>query len=637
MSLHVILKRSLSLVLIYSIILSICLVSLLLLKNNKVSAQSNNWDPGRIIDDAVFANSGSMNASQIQQFLNSKVPTCDTWHTAGYGQNPPFTCLKDFSENGRSAAQIIYDVSLQYQINPQVLLVLLQKEQGLITDTWPLAVQYRSATGYGCPDTAPCDAQYYGLTNQVTWAAKMFRSILNASPNWYTPYKVGNNYIRYSPDISCGGATVNIQNRATQALYNYTPYQPNSAALAAGWGTGTCGAYGNRNFSLYFKSWFGNTLGPDYSAQLQSVEVYTNPELTNKVPSNNGTYVVAPHQDLFIHLQLLNNGRSSWDNNTNLGTSSPSDRTSLFYSDSWLASTRVAKAAPGSIIKPNEVSTLTIKLKTPGSLQLFTESFSLVQEDVSWLGQNIPIKFQVSETSTDELPQNKSYLTAGEKLTIGQSLLSADRYNCLRLNEQGSAEMYKDFIKIWSTPQAGKNAELVMQQDGNLVLYNASGTAIWDSGTSGNDNAGLHLQTDGNLVVYREDWQYIWQSNTSTNISHQLYPTSELYSGGVIFRGQAVESFDRKHALHFQGDGNLVLYDTSTHQPLWNTGTFNTSAMSVAMQLDGNLVVYDAAGKALWDSKTSGRGLSKLAMQNDGNLVMYNTTQIYSWASNTTR
>ncbi len=23
--------------------------------------------------------------------------------------------------------------------------------------------QYRSATGYGCPDTAPCDSKYYGL------------------------------------------------------------------------------------------------------------------------------------------------------------------------------------------------------------------------------------------------------------------------------------------------------------------------------------------------------------------------------------------------------------------------------------------------------------------------------------------
>jgi len=215
------------------------------------------FNPGRIIDDAVFTDANSMNASQIQAFLNSKVPTCDTWHAPGYGQNPPFICLKDYTENGRSAAQIIFDTAQQYQINPQVFIVLLQKEQGLVTDTWPLNSQYRTATGYGCPDTAPCDSQYYGLTNQLNWSGKMFRAIMNNSPNWYTPYVLGNNYIRWSPNSSCGGSNVYIENRSTQALYNYTPYQPNQAALSAGYGTGdSCSAYGNRNFYLYFTDWF---------------------------------------------------------------------------------------------------------------------------------------------------------------------------------------------------------------------------------------------------------------------------------------------------------------------------------------------------------------------------------------------
>lgn len=231
------------------------------------------WDAGRIIDDGIFTNKSSMSPGQIQTFLNSKVPECDSdgsepseygggtraqWANAKYGQTS-FTCLKDYREHGNSAAQMIYNVAQEFSINPQVLIVLLQKEQGLVTDEWPLNVQYRSATGYGCPDTAPCDSQYYGLANQLTWAGRMFRAILNNSPSWYTPYVLGNNFIRYSPDSSCGGSNVNIQNRSTQALYNYTPYQPNQAALNAGWGTASCGAYGNRNFYLYFTSWFGST------------------------------------------------------------------------------------------------------------------------------------------------------------------------------------------------------------------------------------------------------------------------------------------------------------------------------------------------------------------------------------------
>lgn len=241
------------------------------------AAPVSGFNAGRIIDDAVFTNKQSMSAANIQSFLNSKVPACDTWGAQpsefgggtrrqwaeARGHYPPYTCLKDYNEGGRSAAQIIYDTSQYYEINPQVLIVLLQKEQGLVTDTWPLSTQYRTATGYGCPDTAPCDSQYYGLTNQLGWAARMFRAIINNNPNWYTPYVLGNNYIRWNPSTSCGGSNVNIENRSTQALYNYTPYRPNQAALNAGYGMGdSCSAYGNRNFYLYFTDWFGSTQFP---------------------------------------------------------------------------------------------------------------------------------------------------------------------------------------------------------------------------------------------------------------------------------------------------------------------------------------------------------------------------------------
>ena len=240
--------------------------------NNVSAAPVVGFEAGRIIDDVVFTNKQSMSVAQIQAFLNSKVPVCDNWGTNGStstsrrdstlnaGYPIPMTCLKDYNENGKSSAQILYDIAQEFSINPQVLIVLLQKEQGLVTDDWPWPNQYRTATGYGCPDTAACDSQYYGFTNQVRWSARMFRAILNDSPTWYTPYETGWNYIQYSPDPDCGGSMVNIQNRSTQSLYNYTPYQPNTTSLNAGYGSGDyCSTYGNRNFYQYFKDWFGST------------------------------------------------------------------------------------------------------------------------------------------------------------------------------------------------------------------------------------------------------------------------------------------------------------------------------------------------------------------------------------------
>ena len=65
-----------------------------------------------------------------------------------------------------------------------------------------------------------------------------------------------------SSSPAAAAAPVTIENTATASLYNYTPYQPNAAALAAYPGTGdACSAYGNRNFFFLFHKYFGSTGG----------------------------------------------------------------------------------------------------------------------------------------------------------------------------------------------------------------------------------------------------------------------------------------------------------------------------------------------------------------------------------------
>ncbi len=241
------------------------------------AASTANFRPGNIISDTVMANYNSMSKDDIQRFLTAKNPCNDrdynkylrlkaaypnnSWHF----ENGHFICLSEerFGDgeaigSGQTAAEIIYQAAQDYKINPQVIIVLLQKEQGLITDTYPNQIQYRAATGFGCPDTAACSTQYYGFKNQVRNAANMFRTVLNGGWSNYPAYTTS--YIQYNPNANCGGTHVYIENRATSALYRYTPYQPNASALNAGYGTGdVCGAYGNRNFYLYFVDWFGNT------------------------------------------------------------------------------------------------------------------------------------------------------------------------------------------------------------------------------------------------------------------------------------------------------------------------------------------------------------------------------------------
>lgn len=230
------------------------------------AADLSQFRPGNIISDAVFFNSSTMSEQQIDAFLRGKVARCQS----GY------VCLKDFSQatsnhasdtycNGyqgaanETAARIIFKVAQSCGINPQVLIVMLEKEQGLIRHTWPSEWRYRIAMGQGCPDTAACDTRYYGFHNQVYGAARQMKIYTeNRHFTYYAPGRTWN--VRWSPNAACGSSPVYIENQATANLYYYTPYQPNAAAIRAGYGEGdSCSTYGNRNFYNFFTDWFGST------------------------------------------------------------------------------------------------------------------------------------------------------------------------------------------------------------------------------------------------------------------------------------------------------------------------------------------------------------------------------------------
>ncbi|MGB3414577.1 MAG: hypothetical protein WBA28_07655, partial [Microbacteriaceae bacterium] len=226
------------------------------------------FDPGYIISDELFYDGNAMTAAQVQSFLNSMVGSCPAVN--GYPclknyigttvqkqaspnvNGPGYRCSTITGGRTLTAAQIIAEVGQACGISQKALLVILQKERGLVTKTSPNSGDYNISMGYGCPDTAPCNAEYYGFFNQVFLAAQQYKVYKDRANNY--SYRAGrNNFIYWHPNASCGGSNVFIRNQATAGLYIYTPYQPNTAALNAGYGTGnSCSSYGNRNFFHYY-------------------------------------------------------------------------------------------------------------------------------------------------------------------------------------------------------------------------------------------------------------------------------------------------------------------------------------------------------------------------------------------------
>lgn len=646
------------------------------------------FQAGNVISDAVFYNPSSMDVPTIQHFLDSKVPTCDTngtvsksyyynsstgrinnssdtWVTtdrATYGARyntwykttiaaAPYTCLKDYKQDtpavaaesgicgnlpaytGRSAALIISDVSGACGISPKVLIVLLQKEQGLVTDDWPWANEYQKATGFGCPDTSGCNSAYYGFFNQVYHAARQYR-IYRANPTNYNYVSGRTNYIPYNPNSACGTASVYITNQATAGLYNYTPYVPNKAALDNLYGSGdSCSAYGNRNFWRYFSDWFGSTqTNTAYAYTLESVGIYS--DATYSTPFTGSITHLAPAQKAYVKVKVYNVGNKPWDPSfVSLGTSGPNDRTSSFYDTSWLKVNRPT-AVTESKVYPGDIGTFDFTINASSKVGNFNEHFNVVAEGITWM-QDKGIDLPIDINTPVQAKATRYKLTAGQSLATNQALISQDTKTALVLQNDGNAVIYKDFVAMWSTRTAGKKStRLTMQGDGNLVLYDSTSKALWSSGTAGNSGAYLALQTDGNLVIYSSANSPLWSSSTNGRPDGLSYSNSRVLSLAHVIGGQTLTSVDGKFTLSMQGDGNLVLYNNKG-LALWSSRTSGNAGSFLNLQGDGNLVVYSPNGKPLWNTGTSHRSISSLIMQTDGNLVLYDTQGRSVWNTNT--
>ncbi|MCX6741159.1 MAG: hypothetical protein NTY61_02050 [Candidatus Parcubacteria bacterium] len=136
----------------------------------------------------------------------------------------------DLDNQIKHAGEIIYNAAQRYQINPWVLVTLLQKEQTLVTSPVIKSTQYDFATGFACYDGGGTVSRFSGFTVQIDRAAWRLRYFLEHP--WEFTYQAGQIY-------RINGVKVRLQNLATAALYNYTPH-----------------ISGNRLFWQIWQNWF---------------------------------------------------------------------------------------------------------------------------------------------------------------------------------------------------------------------------------------------------------------------------------------------------------------------------------------------------------------------------------------------
>jgi hypothetical protein len=148
---------------------------------------------------------------------------------------------------------------------------------------------------------------------------------------------------------------------------------------------------------------------------------------------------------------------------------------------------------------------------------------------------------------------------------------------------------------VWS---ASGRIVLIMQGDGNLVLYNVTTNpwrVLFASGTNGHNNACARMQADGNLVVYPPGCpttNALWNSGTWGNDT----------SGPIAY----VQDINGNGALSIYGWTNTLLWNSWGFRSAYHTACNSFSASTYYPRTSINYFTDCLTSHDWWDGSNSG-------------------------------
>ena len=243
-------------------------------------------------------------------------------------------------------------------------------------------------------------------------------------------------------------------------------------------------------------------------------------------------------------------------------------------------------------------------------------------------------------------------MLAGDRLYPNDFLISQDGRWKLKYQTDGNlvlynadeSESYWDSGTVNTDPEASNYGQaagyLVMQPDGNLVIYSSTGGPYWAKDTDGNPGAFFFIQDDRNLILARANGSLLWSPSTCDCSGPGTY---RMLGGDRLYPNDFLISQDGRWKLKYRTDGNLVLYNADESESYWNSGTVNTdpeasnfgqAAGYLLMQYNGNLVMFSNTDNSYWFTSTAGNPGATFRIQDDRNLILTAADGGIKWTSN---
>ncbi|KAL3913615.1 MAG: hypothetical protein SGILL_006418 [Bacillariaceae sp.] len=194
----------------------------------------------------------------------------------------------------------------------------------------------------------------------------------------------------------------------------------------------------------------------------------------------------------------------------------------------------------------------------------------------------------------------------------------------------------------WRSGREGGDTCL-MQNDGNLVVKNGNGSAIWSSTTDGYPGARLTIDDAGKAFIMHGTLE-LWNSaDGKKQIQQQVIavapppvfnPNTIQHKEAVVLesrqhltRGRFMSSPSGNYKVGLNSAGDLLFQDRNDNM-IWHAGI--QGGADAYMQPDGNFAIRDSSRRLIWTTHTSENNGANLVIDDGGRLsVVHNGHPIW--------
>jgi len=177
----------------------------------------------------------------------------------------------------------------------------------------------------------------------------------------------------------------------------------------------------------------------------------------------------------------------------------------------------------------------------------------------------------------------------------------------------------------------GLGHELVMQGDGNLVIYSNNGEPLWSSRTNGIPDLSVGFSDYGFRFQTMDGSYHTYLRNTVRKCIGDGTLSTTGQGGGRMDSGESI--CNNYHYFGLDNTGDLALWDAhQRNEKMWSAGTGGSYGNHMKLENDGSLVVRNFEGTTLWSAGTSNSGATKLQIDDDGNVELTNNNGDVVWS-----